>query len=195
MKKWLSMFIITLFISVPAFAWDFGVGAVYIDSTDILEDTTGINVFARTPVGTDAFAQFNLGTADADLNSDSTGQLETNWLEASLLLKRGIWYAGGGVGWYWFDISIPENLEIMATFFGLNIDADVGNEVGFFARTGVELPVNDRFSLVADVKYTWLEAKLEGDLILPGFGAIASIDSEGSLDGFSVTLGGSYAFG
>lgn len=68
-------------------------------------------------------------------------------------------YAGGGAGYYFMDMD----------------DADVDDEVGFYAVAGIEITVAEGIGLFAEAKHTWLEIEkvddLDADIKLDGIGA------------------------
>jgi len=71
-------------------------------------------------------------------------------------------YAGGGIGYYFFDVDDSR--------------FDVDDEFGFYALVGWDQKVHESISVFAEAKYLWLEPDVKGprgwktDLDVGGFG-------------------------
>lgn len=72
-------------------------------------------------------------------------------------------FIGAGAGYYFFDSD----------------EIDIDDEVGFFARAGLEQQLSANLSLFAEAKYLWLEPEVEGfsgdEIDLNGLGANAGL--------------------
>ena len=73
-------------------------------------------------------------------------------------------YLGIGGGYFINDFDQNQRQDL-AEFFGVNVQADINNSIGWLANVGAEMPFKDHYAVYADLKVIFNKA--EFDLTYP----------------------------
>jgi len=90
-------------------------------------------------------------------------------------------YAGGGIGYYMYDLDIPGGYGI-----------DDPSEFGFYIMGGIRAPISPTAMFFAEGKFTQAEFEETSDVERfsgPGYYGWRVVSVEGGLDGFGANLG------
>ena len=166
-KRLAAMVFTTFILAGASWANNTGLYGSYWDSDDLDE---GIGGGAKV-----TFDVTNVLALDLRASYINFDELEMNVVPLEGSLQIGIPfgeaispYGGIGMGYYFFDAD----------------EADVDDEVGFFALGGLELHLREGVSLFGEIRYFVLEADVKDAL-----DEVEDLDDELSFDGYGVNFG------
>jgi outer membrane protein W len=101
---------------------------------------------------------------------ETSGSLELDMVALALTARvhlpvgrRVVFYAGGGFGYYVFDVDKDARADATGSFFNqgaeADFDLDVDNEWGYHVMAGGQVMILPNVALFADVRRTYLDAE------------------------------------
>ncbi|MEF8943236.1 MAG: outer membrane beta-barrel protein [Desulfohalobiaceae bacterium] len=139
----------------------YGGGLRYALFTRVADPAPG-SVLEGIDIGGDVRASW-LADYDEDAFDTDMYPAQANLLVRAELQNGFRPYAGGGVGYVWFD----------------NDDKELDDEYSYSALLGFDQMITERFSLFVEGEYMWLEPdydNMSGDADMDGFGVNAGVN-------------------